>query len=389
MQRATKNEALKRAARDLCLPNARSTRPRTPVVREHSAPPRSSMGPTLQKPAAITSSNKPPGNNRQFSTSVPNNKRNTIINFVPQGTAIVVEKFGKFHKVLQPGVQVLPPWPIASCAYEFTLKEQVYPITPLQSFTLDNMPVTISGMVFFKIVDPQKTAYGVQYYWDAVNKLAQSTMRTALGNLRLDEVLNSRESLHALVVNEMNKAAGEWGIHVGQYNITELNVPKDVQDSMQQLVTTKRLATAAANTAEGIATAAKLEAEGRKAAVELNSQAERMKLTNEAEGRANATRLAAEAQAEATRLSAVAQADSIRAVGDATAYALKTVAESLTAPGATDAAVVQLTKQYTEAFGQLAKTTNSTVFLPTGQSPAEVVGNLTAVASRLFANNAR
>jgi regulator of protease activity HflC (stomatin/prohibitin superfamily) len=287
----------------------------------------------------------------------------------------VVERFGKKHQVLTPGLNVLLPWPIDRLAYEFTLKEQVLGITPLQSVTEDNMTITISGMLYMKITDPMKTAYGVENYWDAMNKLAQSTMRTALGNLTLSQVLTSREDLHALIVGEMNKACEPWGILVLRYNITQLDVPHSVRESMEQMVKADRTARAQITEAQGKADALKLAAAGRKAAIELESEAERIKLTNEAEGRASAVRVEAESQASA-----------IRTVGEATAHALKVVATAMNEPGAKDAAVVQMTKQYTEAFAGLAKTTNSTVFLPTGQSPAEVVASLTQVAGRIFAS---
>jgi regulator of protease activity HflC (stomatin/prohibitin superfamily) len=235
--------------------------------------------------------------------------------------------------------------------------------------------VTISGTLFMQIIDPMKTAYGVEDPVDAMNRLAQSTMRTALGNLTLDQVLTSREDLHQLIVAEMNKACEPWGITVLRYNITELHVPRSVQDSMEQLVKANRTARALITEAEGKANAAKLDAAGHKAAIELNSEAEKIKLTNEADGRA-----------AAARAEAAGQADAIRAVAEATAHALEVVATSMTKPGARDAAVVQLTKQYTEAFGELAKTNNSTIFLPTGQTPAEIVASLTQVASRIFAS---
>lgn len=450
MNRAARqtNEALRRAARALALPSTASVRPRAPVLREHTAPPRSSFGPALaapktrnnsgsssssgskrnfssaviekkaeettvskreiedeesvvynccynrcagcptNKPVTISPRNNPKksfttaypgvhpkafGQPRRFSTVARSRAINTILNVVPQQTAIVVERLGKFHKVLEPGINLQAPWPIDRLAYEFSKKEEVFGVTPLQSITKDNMSITISGMVYLRVVDPQKTAYGVENYYDAVNKLAQSTMRTALGNLSLDQVLTSRDELHALIVGEMNRACAAWGVEILRYNITQLDVPHNVRESMEQLVRTNRDARAAITAAEGKATSARISAEGQKIATELESQAMRIRLTNEAEGRASAARVEAEGQAAA-----------IRAVGDATAHALQVVAETMNRPGALDAAAVQLTKQYTEAFADLAKKTNSTIFLPTGQSPAEVVAGLTQVAAKLF-----
>lgn len=364
MNRAVNNNtALWRAAKQLCLPAAPLAKQKT-RVQEHTAPPRSSLGPALKKPFS---------GKRQFSTVAAHNASNTIVNFVPQNRAIVVERLGKFHDVLKPGLNLRWPWPIESFAYEYTLKEQVLSITPLQSITKDNMAVSISGMLYMQITDPKKTAYGVENPVDAMGRLAQSTMRTALGNLTLDEALTSRDDLHQLIVGEMNRACEPWGIVVLRYNITSLEVPRSVQDSMEQLVKANRTARALITEAEGKATAAKLNATGQKTAIELNSEAERIKLTNEAEGRASAARVEAEGQAAA-----------IRCVAEATAHALDVVAAAMTKPGAHDAAMVQLTKHYTEAFAGLAKTTNATIFLQSGQTPAEIVASIAQAAGRLL-----
>lgn len=308
-----------------------------------------------------------------------------MINFVPQQEAYVVQRLGKYLCVLKSGVNFLAPWPIDSIAYEFSLKEQVLSITPLNSITKDNMSITIAGMLYMRIVDPSKTAYGVEDYVDAMNKLAQSTMRTALGRLNLNDILSARSTLHDLIVSEMNKACEPWGIEVLRYNITDLVVPSSVRESMEKLVKADRDAKASITEAEGNATALRVKAEGHKMAVQLDSEAQRIKLTNEAEGHKTAVLL----QSEATRMKllneAEGQAAAIVAVGDATAYAVQQVAKSMTQPGAVEAAVVQMTKEYTQAFAGLAKNTNSTVFLPTGQSPAETVAQLTSVATRVFA----
>ncbi|KAH3842976.1 stomatin-like protein 2, mitochondrial [Dreissena polymorpha] len=276
-------------------------------------------------------------NQERFSSD----RTNTIILFVPQQEAWVVERFGKFHKILNPGLNILVPV-IDRIHYAHTLKEQAIEVPEQHAITADNVTLTIDGVLYMKVKDPYKASYGVTDPEFAVTQLAQTTMRSEIGKISLDSVFKERETLNEKIVWAINVAADSWGISCLRYEIRNIDLPKAVRDAMQMQVEAERKKRASILESEGKREAEINVAEGRKQARILNSEANRTEQVNEAKGQAEAT--IAKARANAVSVALVAQA--------------------LTRNNGMNAVSMRVAESYVEAFGKLAKTSN-TVLLPT------------------------
>uniref|UniRef100_A0A6I8NV52 Stomatin-like protein 2, mitochondrial n=1 Tax=Ornithorhynchus anatinus TaxID=9258 RepID=A0A6I8NV52_ORNAN len=272
--------------------------------------------------------------------------RNTVLLFVPQQEAWVVERMGRFHRILEPGLNVLIPV-LDRIRYVQSLKEIVINVPEQSAVTLDNVTLQIDGVLYLRIMDPYKASYGVEDPEYAVTQLAQTTMRSELGKLSLDKVFRERESLNANIVDAINQASDCWGIRCLRYEIKDIHVPPRVKESMQMQVEAERRKRATVLESEGTRESAINVAEGKKQAQILASEAEKAERINQAAGEANAVLAKAKAKAEAIRILAAALAQHN---GDA-------------------AASLTVAEQYVGAFSKLAKDSN-TVLLPS--SPGDV-----------------
>ncbi|XP_025925001.1 stomatin-like protein 2, mitochondrial isoform X2 [Apteryx mantelli] len=260
--------------------------------------------------------------------------------FVPQQEAWVVERMGKFHRILEPGLNFLIPL-LDRIRYVQSLKEIVINVPEQSAVTLDNVTLQIDGVLYLRVMDPYKASYGVEDPEYAVTQLAQTTMRSELGKLSLDRVFRERESLNASIVDAINQASDYWGIRCLRYEIKDIHVPPRVKESMQMQVEAERRKRATVLESEGTRESAINVAEGQKQAQILASEAEKAEQINKAAGEANAMLVKARAKAEAIQLLAAALAQQH---GNA-------------------AASLSVAEQYVSAFSKLAKDSN-TVLLP-------------------------
>lgn len=243
---------------------------------------------------------------------------NTVIKFVPQQEAWIVERFGKFKTTLLPGLNFLVPV-IDEIKYVQSLKEIAIEVPQQSAITRDNVTLHLDGVLYFRVVDPYKASYGVEDPQFAITQLAQTTMRSELGKINLDEVFKERDALNHNIVEAINSAANVWGIKCLRYEIRDIQLPVKVRESMQMQV----------------------EAERKKRASILESEGQRESAINRANGEANAILAKARARAEAINM----------------------ISKSLLEKSGNQAAALSIAEQYVQAFSNLAKT-NNTVILP-------------------------
>ncbi|XP_057269638.1 stomatin-like protein 2, mitochondrial [Pezoporus wallicus] len=277
--------------------------------------------------------------------------------FVPQQEAWVVERMGKFHRILEPGLNFLIPL-LDRIRYVQSLKEIVINVPEQSAVTLDNVTLQIDGVLYLRVMDPYKASYGVEDPEYAVTQLAQTTMRSELGKLSLDRVFRERESLNANIVDAINQASDCWGIRCLRYEIKDIHVPPRVKESMQMQVEAERRKRATVLESEGTRESAINVAEGQKQAQILASEAEKAEQINKAAGEANAMLVKARAKAEAIQL----------------------LAAALAQQHGSAAASLSVAEQYVNAFSNLAKDSN-TLLLPSNTGD---VTNMVAQALAIY-----
>ena len=270
---------------------------------------------------------------------------------VPQQEAYVVERLGRFHKVLNPGLNILIPF-IDRIAYKHTLKEIPLDVPSQVCITRDNTQLTVDGIIYFQVPDPKLASYGSSNYIMAITQLAQTTLRSVIGRMELDKTFEERDDINATVVASLDQAAVSWGVKVLRYEIKDLVPPQEILRSMQAQITAEREKRARIAESEG----RKIEqinlASGRREADIQQSEGEMQAAINESNGQRIAQVNRAQGEAEALRLVAEANADAIRAV-----------AAALQNPGGNEAVNLKVAEQYVEAFGKLAKE-NNTLIMP-------------------------
>ncbi len=260
------------------------------------------------------------------------------IKVVPQQNAWVVERLGKFHSVLTPGLNIIIPF-IDRVAYKHSLKEVPLDTPSQVCITKDNTQLTVDGVLFFQVTDPQRASYGTSNYIIAITQLAQTTLRSVVGRMELDKTFEERDLINKSVVTAIDEAALNWGVKVLRYEIKDLTPPVVILQAMQQQITAEREKRAVVAASEG----RKLEqinlATGAKEAAIAQSEGEKQAEINKAQGQAAAT----------------------LAIAQATAEALRMVAEATNAPGGMNAVNLQVAEKYVEAFSKLAKEGNTLV----------------------------
>jgi regulator of protease activity HflC (stomatin/prohibitin superfamily) len=247
----------------------------------------------------------------------------------------VIERFGKFDRVVDAGLHFLIPG-IERVSYIHSLKEQTIPIAQQMAITMDNVYISIDGVLYLQIVDPIKASYGVTNIYYAMTQLAQTTMRSELGKITLDKTFAERESLNANIVESINAAAEPWGVKCLRYEIRDITPPESVRNAMEL----------------------QAEAERRKRATILDSEGAKQSDINVADGARQAAVLAAQGEAAA-----------IVARAEATATGIEIVARAISSPGGSNAVTLKIAEQYVDAFGNIAKTGN-TILLPANTGDA-------------------
>jgi regulator of protease activity HflC (stomatin/prohibitin superfamily) len=271
------------------------------------------------------------------------------IRVVPQQYAWVVERLGKYHETLQPGLNVIIPV-IDRVAYKHSLKEVPFDVPEQVCITKDNTQLAVDGIVYYQVMDAKLASYGTSDYIMAITQLAQTTLRSEIGKMELDKVLESRDEINRSVVSVLDQAGRPWGIKVLRYEVKSLTPPEAILRAMQQQITAEREKRALIAKSEGQKQEEINLAEGSKQSDILKSEGEKTAQINKAQGEATAIRLIAEA----------------------TAAAVTSVAEAMNTPGGMNAANLKVAELYIAAFGNLAKAGN-TLIVPSNLSDVSSV----------------
>ena len=274
---------------------------------------------------------------------------------VPQQGAYVVERLGRYHATLSAGFHVLLPF-VDAIRYRHSLKETAIDIPAQVCITRDNVQVGVDGILYLKVLNPERASYGISDYIFAITQLAQTMLRSEVGKIDLDRTFEERTNINLQVVTELDKASEAWGVKVLRYEIKNITPPHDVLAAMEKQMRAEREKRAVILTSEGARDAAINTAEGDKQQVIKASEARKQQQINEAEGEAAA----------------------ILSVATATAEGIRRVAESIKLPGGYEAVQLRVAEQYVAQFGHLAKESN-TMILPASVSD---VGSMIALAMK-------
>ncbi len=282
---------------------------------------------------------------------------NKAIRVVPQQHAFVVERWGKFHEVLEPGLRFVVPF-VDRLAYRHDLREIPLDVPSQICITKDNTQLQVDGILYFQVTDPRLASYGSSNYVVAITQLAQTTLRSVIGRMELDRTFEERDHINAQVVEALDQAAANWGVKVLRYEIKDLTPPKEILHAMQAQITAEREKRAVIATSEG-------------------KQQEQINL-------AAGARAAAIAQSEGVKQAEIntaqGQAAAILSIAEANAKAIRQVAEAISSPGGMNAVNLKVAEQYVAAFGNLAKTGN-TLIVPSNLAD---LGTLVTAATTMF-----
>ena len=257
---------------------------------------------------------------------------------VPQQNAYVVERLGKYNRVLRAGFHILVPF-VEIVAYRHTLKEMANDIAEQICITKDNVQVGVDGVLYLQVLDPGRASYGIGDYMFAISQLAQTTLRSEIGKIDLDRTFEERATINANVVAELDKASDPWGVKVLRYEIKNINPPPDILGAMEKQMRAEREKRAVILASEGERDAKINQAEGEKQRVIKESEAKKQQQINEADGEAQA----------------------ILAVATATADGLRRVSEVVKQEGGNEAMQLRIAQQYITQFGNIAKAGNTLV----------------------------
>jgi regulator of protease activity HflC (stomatin/prohibitin superfamily) len=279
---------------------------------------------------------------------------------VPQQSAYVVERLGRFHGILNAGFHVLLPF-VDVIRYRHSLKEIAVDIPAQVCITRDNVQVGVDGVLYLKVLNPERASYGISDYMFAISQLAQTTLRSEVGKIDLDRTFEERTNINTQVVSELDKASEAWGVKVLRYEIKNITPPADILAAMEKQMRAEREKRAVILTSEGTRDAAINTAEGMKQEVIKQSEARKTQQINEAEGEAAA----------------------IMSVAAATAAGIRSVAEAIKLAGGQEAVQLRVAEQYIGQFGELAKKSN-TIVLPANVAD---VGSMIAMAMKFVAKD--
>ena len=260
------------------------------------------------------------------------------VNVVPQQHAWVVERLGKFHAVLGPGLNIVVPF-VDRIAYKHVLKEIPLDVPPQVCITRDNTQLQVDGILYFQITDAMRASYGSSNYIAAITQLAQTTLRSVIGKMELDKTFEERDHINTAIVNAIDESAANWGVKGLRYEIKDLTPPTEILHAMQAQITAEREKRALIAASEGRKQEQINIASGEREAAIARSEGEKQASINRAEG----------------------QATAIVALAQANAEALRQVGAAIREPGGEDAVNLKVAEQYVGAFAQLAKTNNSII----------------------------
>lgn len=283
----------------------------------------------------------------------------SCIKIVPQRSAYIIERLGKYNGTLSAGFHFLLPL-VDKVAYKHTLKESAIDVASQSCITKDNIAVEVDGVLYLQVIDPKKASYGIDNYGFASIQIAQTTMRSIIGRLDLDKTFEERETINTSIVEAVDKASDPWGVKVTRYEVKNITPPQSIKDAMEKQMRAEREKRAMIAESEGQKQAKINVAEGDKQELIARSEGEKQKRINEAEGKA----------AE------------IEFVAAATAKGIREIASSINEKGGIDAVNLRVAEQYLGEFGKLAKT-NNTMIIPSNMSD---VSSIIATATSVLDN---
>lgn len=281
----------------------------------------------------------------------------STIKIVPQRSAYIVERFGKYRATLLAGFHIIIPF-VDKIAYKHVLKEQVMDVAAQVCITKDNISVEVDGVLYLQIMDAQKASYGIDNYRFAATQLAQTTMRSIIGKMELDKTFEEREAMNSIIVDAVDRASDPWGVKVTRYEVKNITPPQSIKDAMEKQMRAEREKRANIANSEGDMQARINRAEGEKQELIARSEGEKLRRINEADG----------------------SAAEIEAVAVATAKGIREIALAINAPGGQDAVNLRIAEQYIDEFGNLAKE-NNTMIIPSNMAD---ISSIIATATQVI-----
>ncbi len=281
----------------------------------------------------------------------------STIKIVPQRSAYIVERFGKYRATLLAGFHIIIPF-VDKISYKHVLKEQVMDVAAQVCITKDNISVEVDGVLYLQIMDAQKASYGIDNYRFAATQLAQTTMRSIIGKMELDKTFEEREAMNSIIVDAVDRASDPWGVKVTRYEVKNITPPQSIKDAMEKQMRAEREKRANIANSEGDMQARINRAEGEKQELIARSEGEKLRRINEADG----------------------SAAEIEAVAVATAKGIREIALAINAPGGQDAVNLRIAEQYIDEFGNLAKE-NNTMIIPSNMAD---ISSIIATATQVI-----
>jgi len=282
---------------------------------------------------------------------------------VPQQNSWVVERLGKYHTSLTPGLNFLVPF-IDRVAYKHSLKEIPLDVPSQVCITRDNTQLQVDGILYFQVTDPMRASYGSSNYIVAISQLAQTSMRSVIGKLELDKTFEERELINAQVVTAIDEAALNWGVKVLRYEIKDLTPPKEILLAMQSQITAER----------------------EKRALIAASEGRKQEQINIATGEREAFIARSEGEKQAAINNAQGEAAAIMTVAEANARAIEVVAAAISQPGGEQAVQLKVAEKAVEAYSQVAKDSKTTLIVPSNMT--EVAALISSAMKMVQANKA-
>lgn len=281
----------------------------------------------------------------------------STIKIVPQRSAFIIERLGKYRDTLLAGFHIIVPY-MDRIAYKHTLKEQAIDVASQICITRDNIAVEVDGILYLQVMDPKKASYGIDHYRFASIQMAQTTMRSVIGTMELDKTFEERDIINSAIVQAVDKASDPWGVKVTRYEVKNITPPQSIKDAMEKQMRAEREKRATIAESEGEKQAKINVADGDKQELIRKSEGEKQKRINEAEGKAS----------------------EIEQVAFATAKGIREIASSINEEGGMNAVNLRVAEQYLKEFGNLAKE-NNTMILPSNLTD---IAGLVATATKVF-----
>jgi regulator of protease activity HflC (stomatin/prohibitin superfamily) len=281
------------------------------------------------------------------------------VRIVPQQSAYVIERLGRFHGVLEPGLNLIIPF-LDRLAYVHSLKEVPLDVPEQVCITRDNTQLAVDGVLYYQVTDPRLASYGSANYVTAITQLAQTSLRSEIGKMELDKSFESRDEINRQIVSVLGEAGRNWGIKVLRYEIKSITPPESILRAMQAQITAER----------------------EKRALIAKSEGQRQEQINLADGKRQAAILASEGEKQAQINSAQGEATAIRVLAEANAAGVRAVAEAISDKGGMDAANLKVAQQYVDAFGNLAKSSNTMIIPASAGDVASFIATAMSVLER-------